>query len=158
MTGAAAGSYSLDLRAWDRSGAVTAWPELRGVPTSPGAVHVYRLDYAATGGTPLKLGGHFAEGRLLLAGNVTSPETRLAVGAASFPLVLFYGARIDPVSFNAHLNGDNISGRFTPEPDGYQIVRVPVRHGVNTLVLSVESAAASGAPATDTLRLVFRVE
>ncbi len=158
VTGAAPGSYSLDLRAWDRSGAVTSRPQLRGVPTGPGAVHVYRLDYAATGGMPLKLGGHFAEGRFLVAGNATSPETKLTAGTASFPLVLFYGGGIDPVSFDAHLNGDNISGRFTPEPDGYQIVRVPLRPGVNTLVLSVEGALTSGVPATDTLRLVFRVE
>src|SRR5262245_26714691 len=158
VTGAAPGSYSLDLRAWDRSGAAIARPELREVPTGPGAVHVYRLDYAATGGTPLKLGARFEEGRLLVAANATSSETRVAAGAASFPLVLFYGARIEPVSFNALLDGDNVTGRFTPEPGGYQIVRIPLRPGVNTLLLSVESAAGNGPPAVDTLRLVFRVE
>ena len=158
VTGAAPGTYSLDLRAWDRSGAASARPELREVPTGPGAVHVYRLDYVATGGTPLKLGGRFESGRLLVAANATSPETKVAAGVASFPLVLFYGARIDPVSFNALLDGDNITGRFTPEAGGYQIVRIPLRPGVNTLVLSVKGAAGNGPAAADTLRLVFRVE
>lgn len=159
VAGAAPGSYSLDLRAWDRSGAATSRPELREVLTGPGAVHVYRLDYAATDATPLKLGGRFEEGRLLVAANAMSPETKVAAGAASFPLVVFYGARIDPVSFNALLDGDNITGRFTPAPGGYQIVRIPLRAGVNTLILSVEGGAAgSEPPAVDTVRLVFRVE
>lgn len=158
VTGAAPGTYSLDLRAWDRTGAASARPELGEVPTGPGVVHVYRLDYVATGGTPLKLGSRFEEGRLLVAANATSPETKVAVGAAIFPLVLFYGARIDPVSFTALLDGDNITGRFTPEPGGYQIVRIPLRPGVNTLVLSVEGAAGGSQPAVDTLRLGFRVE
>jgi hypothetical protein len=158
VTGASPGTYSLDLRGWDRSGAATARPELRDVPTGPGIVHVYRLAYAASAGTPLKLGGRFEEGRLLVAANAAGPETRLAGGAAGFPLVLFYGARIDPVSFNALLNGDNITGRFTPEPDGYEVVRIPLRPGVNTLVLSVAGAPGGGQPTADSLRLVFRVE
>jgi hypothetical protein len=37
-------------------------------------------------------------------------------------------------------------------------VRIPLKPGVNTLLLSVESAAGHGPPAVDTLRLVFRVE
>jgi hypothetical protein len=158
VTGAAPGSYSLDLRAWDRSGAATSRPDLREVPTGPGAVHVYRLDYGATAAMPLKLGGRFEEGRLLVVANATSAETKVAAGAATFPLVLFYGARIDPVSFNALLDGDNITGRFTPEPGGYQIVRIPLRPGLNTLMLSVEGAAGNRPAAADTLRLVFRVE
>jgi len=85
-------------------------------------------------------------------------ETRLKPGVTGFPLVIFYSARIKPVTFNALLNGDNISGRFTPEPEGYQIVRIPLAPGPNTLVLSVDGDTASGLAATDTHRLVFRVE
>jgi len=65
---------------------------------------------------------------------------------------------LKPVTFNALLNGDNISGRFTPEPEGYQIVRIPLTPGRNTLVLSVAGATASGQPAPDTHRLLLRVE
>jgi hypothetical protein len=56
------------------------------------------------------------------------------------------------------LNGDNISGRFTPEPEGYEIVRIPLVPGPNTLLLSVEGTTAGGRTVTDTHSLVFRVE
>lgn len=158
VTGIAPGSYSLDLRAWDRSGTATARPELRDVPTEPGVVHLYRLDYASTARTPLKLAGRVDGDRFLAYANPTSAETRLRAGVTSFPLVIFYGARIKPVTFNALLNGDNISGRFTPEPEGYQIVRIPLAVGLNTLVLSVEGTTASGQTVPDTHRLLFRVE
>jgi len=77
-------------------------------------VHVYRLDYASTASTPLKLSSRFEGDRLLAYANPTNAETRLKAGVTSFPLIIFYGARIKPVTFNALLNGDNISGRFTP--------------------------------------------
>jgi hypothetical protein len=123
-------------------------------------VHLYRLDYASTAKTPLKLGGRFdgEANRFLAYANPTSTDIRLRAGITSFPLVIFYGARITPVTFNAMLNGDNISGRFTPEPEGYQIVRIPLAPGLNTLVLSVEGTTVSGQTATDTHRFVFRVE
>ncbi|MBI2527370.1 MAG: hypothetical protein HYV93_15460 [Candidatus Rokubacteria bacterium] len=160
VTGTAGGSYSLDLRAWDRSGTATARPELRDVPTEPGIVHLYRLDYASTARTPLTLGGRFdgEASRFLAYASPTSPDTRLRAGVTSFPLVIFYGARVRPVTFSALLNGDNITGRFTPKPEGYQVVRIPLGPGLNTLVLSIEGNTASGQTATDTHRLVFRVE
>jgi hypothetical protein len=158
VTGTAPESYTLALRAWDRSGTVTVTPELRDVPTEPGVVHLYRLDYASTGRAPLKLAGRFEGDRLLAYANHPSTEARLRAGVTSFPLIIFYGAGIKPVTFNALLNGDNISGRFTPEPEGYQIVRIPLVPGPNTLLLSVEGTTASGRTVTDTHRLVFRVE
>ena len=158
VTGAAPGSYTLDLHARDRNGTASARPEFRDVPTGPGVVHLYRLDYASTASVPVKLGGRFEGDRLLAYASSMGTETRLMAGVTSFPLVIFYGARIRPVTFNALLNGDNISGRFTPEPNGYQIVRIPLVPGPNALVLSVEGASASGQMITDTHRLVFRVE
>jgi len=158
VTGTSPGSYTLALDGWDRAGTAIARPELRDVPTGPGVVHVYRVDYASAAGTPLKLGRRFENDRLLAYANVPSAEMRLGAGITSFPLAIFYGSRINPVTFNALMNGDNISGRFTPEPEGYQIVSIPLVPGVNTLVLSVEGATASDQTATDTQRLVFRVE
>jgi len=153
VTGTTVGTYTLDVRAWDRNG-VVARPELRDVPTAPGMVHRYRLDYMAAGGTPLRLGGGFEGDRLLGFAMPIGAETRLAVGSTSFPLTIFYNVQIDPVTFNALLNGDNISGRFTPKPGAYQIVRIPLRSGVNTLVLSVDGASGGA----ETRRHVFRVD
>jgi len=158
VTGTAPGSYTLDLRAWDRNGTAAARPMLRDVPTGPGVVHIYRLDYASTAGAPLKLGGRFEGDRLLGYGNYAGAEAKLSPLTTSFPLVIFYGAGIKPVTFNALLNGNNVSGRFTPEPEGYQIVRIPLASGPNALVLSVEGTNAGGQTITDTQRLVFRVE
>ncbi len=141
----------------DLVGTVGARPELRDVPPGPGVVHVYGLDYAATAAIPLKLRGRFEADRLLAYANAGSAEIRLGAGATSFPLVIFYGAGIEPVTFDALLNGDNISGRFTPEPDGYQIVQIPLAPGLNTLALSVEGIAA-GWVVRDVQHLVFRVE
>jgi hypothetical protein len=81
VTGTAPGSYALDLRAWDRSGTATAQPELRDVPTEPGVVHHYRLDYASTAKTPLKLAGRAEGDRLLAYANPASTETRLRGGS-----------------------------------------------------------------------------
>jgi hypothetical protein len=155
VPGSAAGTYTLDFRASDRDGRATVRPELRDVPTAPGSVQLYRLDYAASGRAPLKLGGRFEKDRLLAYANPTSTETRLRLDVTSVPLVIFYGAAIEPASFSALVNGVNISGRFMPEPDGYEIVRIPLLFGVNTLVLSVASATTA---TVDTHRLVFRVE
>jgi hypothetical protein len=157
-TGTAPGSYTLDLRAWDRTGTASTRPMLRDVPTGPGVVHIYRLDYASTAKAPLKLSGRFERDRQLAYGNYAGTEAKLSPGATSFPLVIFYGAGIKPVTFNALLNGNNVSGRFTPEPEGYQIVQIPLASGPNALVLSVEGATAGGQTIADTHRLVFRVE
>jgi hypothetical protein len=157
VTGIASGAYTLDLRAWDRSGTATARPELRDVPTEPGIVHLYRLDYASTDRTPLKLTGRFERDRLLAYANLAGTEERFRAGATSFPLVIFYSAHIKRVTFNALLNGDNISARFTPEPEGYEIVRIPLAPGLNTMSLSVEGTTATG-HITDTHQLLFRVE
>src|SRR5262249_22876041 len=133
-------------------------PGARAVPTGPGVDPHYRLDYASTASAPVKLGGRFEGDRLLAYASSMGTETRLMAGVTSFPLVIFYGARIRPVTFNALLNGDNISGRFTPEPNGYQIGRIPLVPAPNALVWSVEGASASGQMITDTHRLVLRVE
>jgi hypothetical protein len=117
VTGTAPGSYTLDLRAWDRNGTASTRPVLRDVPTGPGVVHIYRLDYASTARAPLKLSGRFERDRQLAYGNYAGTEAKLSPGATSFPLVIFYGAGIKPVTFNALLNGNNVSGRFTPEPE-----------------------------------------
>ena len=74
VTGTAPGSYTLDLRAWDRSGTATARPELRDVPTEPGVTHLYHLDYASTAKTPLKLGGRFEDDRLLAYADPRAPR------------------------------------------------------------------------------------
>src|SRR5262249_32390653 len=140
------------------NGTASARPELRDVPTGPGVVHLYRLDYASTARVPAKLRGPFEGDRVLAYARSMCTETRLIADGTRAPRGIFYCARIRPRTFNAPRRGDDICGRFTPEPNGYQIVRIPLVPGPNALVLSVEGASASGQMITDTHRLVFRVE
>jgi len=66
-------------------------------------------------------------------------------------------ATIDPSSFAATLNGANISRRFKPIPDRYQVVPLKFALGSNTLILSVQGKTAGGQTATDTDQFGFSV-
>jgi hypothetical protein len=72
-----------------------------------------------------------------IGANPTATETRLHAGQSSFPLIVFYGNSIRPVTFTAMLDDANISSRFTPAPGTFEIVPLPLHRGSNTLVLSV---------------------
>ncbi|MBI2357532.1 MAG: hypothetical protein HYV04_01215 [Deltaproteobacteria bacterium] len=155
--------YTLDLRAWNRSGGGTSKPDFRDIPIDRGVVHLYALNYSGVAGVPLNVAGGFGgkeqtpdDGdKFLTYATPASPETRLPPGATSVPVLIFYGRSIKPVTFAAMLNDTNISSRFTPAPGTAQTVFVPLRPGPNTLVLSVDGTTAGGRVATDVDRLVF---
>jgi len=166
VSGTNAGNYSLDIRARDWEGAAAARPEFRNMPTARDAVHRYRLEYKATPKSSFNIAGAFdgsgekpgeINGFLTYANPIRS-EIRLEPGIARFPLLIFYGPSIQPTTFNAMLNGSNISGRFTPAPDKHELLWVPLRPGSNTLVMTVQGVTASGRTAKDTDELVFWVE
>ncbi|MBI2091283.1 MAG: hypothetical protein HYT78_21520 [Deltaproteobacteria bacterium] len=165
VAGTAVGRYTLDLRAGDRSGSATSKPDFRDIPIDRDVVHLYALDYSAVAENPLIVAGGFDgkgpisddRAKLLTYANPVSAETSLPPGTTNFPLLIFYGRSIKPVTFTAMLNDTNISSRFTPAPGTSQTVLVPLRPGSNTLVLSVDGTTASGSGATDVDRLVFLV-
>jgi hypothetical protein len=165
VSGTTAERYSLDIRARDRGGAAAARPEFRGVPTARDTVHLYRLEYRAAPKASYRVAGGFDGGgnkppevnELLTYANLAGPHTVVRPGAAKFPLLIFFGAAIRPDSFNAMLNGGNISSRFTPTPGQFELVWIPLEPGSNTLVLSVEGTTASGQRIKDTDELVFLV-
>lgn len=96
--------------------------------------------------------------KFLTYANPVSPQTRLAAGVTAFPLLIFYGPSIQPTTFNAMLNGNNISGRFMPGPDQYELVWIPLKPGSNALTLAVEGVTTSGQRTRDTDKLVFLAE
>lgn len=165
-TGTATGSYSLDIRVRDRGGKITARPEFRNVPTDRDAVHLYLLESKTTPNSAFKVAGGFDGGgqktpeanRLLTYANPTGPHIRLPARVSSFPLLIFYGAAIQPTTFSAMLNGSNISGRFTPVPDQSELVWVPLKPGSNMFALTAESVSAGGQRVKDTDELMFLVE
>ena len=159
------GDYALDVQGWDRNGDVTNRPYFRAIPTDRGTLHRYILDYSALAGASLSVSGGFKGKRdkpntgdaFLSYANPASAETRLHAGPTAFPLLIFYGGSIRPVTFTAMLNDTNISSWFSPQPGKSQKVFLPLRRGSNILVLSVDGTTAADQAVRVTDRLVFWV-
>jgi len=165
VMGTEAGTYSLYIRPQDKTGRSSAQFFSEGIPTYPGTVHQYVLEYSSTPGAVLKLSGGF-DGRgqrptdvnkFLSYSNPLSSRVQLEPGEKTFPLMIFYGATILPQTFRATLNGADIKGLFHPTPGGTEMVNLSLPTGSNSLVLSVDGTISSGRVATDTDRLVFSV-
>ena len=119
-------------------------------PCGPG--NAYTLEYTPTPGVSLKVTGGFDGGgetpsdvnEFLTYANPIAAQTTLRAGKTPFPLIIFYGATIDPPSFTATLNGANISRRFKPIPGRYQVIPLKFALGSNTLIPSVQGKTAGG--------------
>lgn len=83
-------------------------------------------------------------------------RTELPAGTTSYEVHVFYGATIDPATFQATLN-DAPFGGFTPVPGGNEVVAIPLSPGRNVLVLEVQGTRLDGRSATDRDRLTFVV-
>jgi hypothetical protein len=165
VVGTENGSYSLYIRPQDRAGKSPAQAFFAQMPTFPGAVHQYILEYSASPGSVLKLSGGFDGhgqrpsdvNKFLSYANPMSTRVQLRAGERTFPLMIFYGTTIQPQTFRATLNGTDITALFHPAPGGTELINLPLDPGSNPLVLSVDGATASGRMASDTDRLVFQV-
>ncbi|GEM_PF-2757423 len=87
----------------------------------------------------------------------TEPQTILEGGDKNYVVHVYYGRTIDPSTFTAELNRENVSNLFSPEAFTDEEVEIPLQRGRNTLVLSVEGTRNDGKKASDTDRLVFIV-
>jgi hypothetical protein len=87
----------------------------------------------------------------------TVVRTELTPGIDKYTLHIYYGKTIDPATFMAVLNKQDISLRFTPKPFSDQEVELSLQQGRNVLVLSVNGTRKDGRKAKDTDRLVFIV-
>lgn len=67
------------------------------------------------------------------------------------------GATVIPSSFNATLNGVDITSLFHPTPGHGEVVPIDLQQGKNVLVLSLNGNLQNRV-ATDTDRLVFNVQ
>jgi len=165
VTGIDTGSYKLYMHPIDEKAHSPNQPRFDNIPIEPGVIHAYTLDYTRTPGIPLKVIGGFDGGgerprdvnTFLTYANPIAAQTTLRAGKTPFPLIIFYGAAIDPASFTATLNGANISRRFKPIPGRYQVVPLKFALGSNTLILSVQGKTAGGQVATDTDQFGFSV-
>lgn len=121
---------------------------LKALPVLPGQHYSFTLGFEPGS---LKLSGGFAPSRrkglkapaLLSYATPTTHAYVLPRGVRLAPLVIFYGEEMDPASFSAAVNGRTVTGRFHPKAGGWEVVRVPVVPGKNTLELSARGAGKS---------------
>ena len=83
-------------------------------------------------------------------------QTTLPAGTTTYNMIISYGDTIIPSTFNAELNGMDITSLFNPAPGGTEAVTLNLSQGRNTLVLSVD-ANLTNRIAGDKDRLVFIV-
>ncbi len=89
--------------------------------------------------------------------NPTAVSTTLPPGVRKFDLAVFYGPTTVPTTFTAELNGVAITPKFHPTPGSFDVVRLDLQPGSNTLILSVEGTRSDGRRGRDTDRLTFSV-
>ncbi|MBN1618386.1 hypothetical protein JW887_03525 [Candidatus Dojkabacteria bacterium] len=165
IIGTGTGNYNLEIYATDREGSSSA-DRFSEVPISPGKIHTFLFDYSRESGTFLDTYGVFdGKGqrprdvnKFLSYSQPTQVTTELTSGEMSYELILIYSENINPSTFTADLNGQDISNFFDPAPNKYEIVNIDLSMGRNTLILSVEGTLDSGRSATDKDRLVFIVK
>jgi hypothetical protein len=164
VTGTGEGHYDLqvirtDLRSSDRT-------VVADVPITTGEVHSYRFSFdgdAVDSGVPLRLGGAFTGGgqradvdEILTYSRPAQRRTELPPGTTAYPLMISYGAGLDPTSFSAELNRTDVSSLFAPAPGVAETVDLPLGPGRNVLVLKADGLVGSRT-ATDSDRLTFTV-
>jgi hypothetical protein len=164
VIGTDTGTYSADFTAYDinfdRSEAGVS-----DVPTALDVENVYKITFAKTAGSQIQVAGGFDGGgqrprdvnRFLTYTSPTQASTSLPTGTSSYPLQVVYGATIIPSSFNATLNGADITPLFHPAPGTGEIVSITLQQGRNVLLLSIDGNLPNRV-ATDNDRLVFNVQ
>jgi hypothetical protein len=164
VTGTGTGTYMLDMNTWSRTNA-QGKVVFADVPIIPGVKHSYDFDFdpASTTSGAIRIGGGFPGGGQSSTVNAflsysapTESQIALPAGTKSYPLMVFYGAGIDPATFTAELNGVSVASLFTPKPGGMNVVNVPLVSGRNVLILRVRGADGSRMP-RDADRFVFKV-
>jgi hypothetical protein len=158
VIGTHAGRYEVSMYASDTAGQpTTSDVEVSDIPTRPGLTHRYVFEYAGTPpASPTRLAGAYGEGeRLLTYAYPIGPRTEVVAGQASVSLIVFYAPTILRESFQATLDGRDVSARFRPTPGGRDVVTLPLAPGTSALVLSVRADMPGSHTSTQTDRLEF---
>lgn len=156
VIGTDSGSYLLEVFAYssDPSVAMIGVASVKRFPDviiAKGNVHRYEFTFQNKTGCRFFRGGFYGGGndnietdQLLTYANPVDRLTSLPAGATSFPLNIFYGNSIIVRSFQAKLNGVDISLSFQPTPDTNQITVLKLTRGRNEIALSVGGSSSSG--------------
>lgn len=135
------------------------------IATAPGVVHTYKINFTGTVGSQLEVAGNFDGGgqrprdvnKFLSYINPTDTSTVLPTGTTSYPLTIIYNKAVVTNSFQATLDGADVSSLFNPKPGSLETVNVPLQSGKHTLILSIEGNL-SNRTAKDTDRLILDVQ
>jgi len=163
VTGTGTGTYNADIYAVDASQNVPSIT-IKDVPTSLNQVQTYVVHFDHTNAANVDFTGGFDGGgqrprdvnKFLTYANPSSSSTTLPAGTTSYPLIIFYSTAMLPATFNATLNGVDITSQFAPAPGTMQIVSLSLSSGRNVLKLSTDGQLPSRV-ATDSDRLVLQV-
>jgi hypothetical protein len=164
VTGTGEGAYSLEVFACDREGGVS-YRDAVDVPILPNEVQEFVLDYSRAGGSQINVAAGFdGKGqrprdvnRFLSYLRPSQVTTELPAGQLTYDLVILYDRSILVNTFQAVLNGQDITSSFSPSVETSEMVRLNLAPGVNTLWLSVDGVLPNGHVASDKDRLVFQV-
>jgi len=161
VIGTNTGTYSLDIMAYDPE-ANPSLKRFEDISISQGEIHTYSFYYPKTVGADISIG--FDGGgqrprdvnKFLSYARPSKRQTTLPAGTTNYIMIISYGDSIIPATFNAELNGMDITSLFNPAPGGTEAVTLNLSQGRNTLVLSVD-ANLPNRIAEDKDRLVFIV-
>lgn len=87
----------------------------------------------------------------------TQAQTEMQPDTTHYTIHLYYGRTINPETFKAELNKQDITQQFSPTPLTDQEVEISLQKGRNVLILSTEGVRKDGKKANDKDRLVFIV-
>jgi len=163
VTGTHSGDYSLSVATANLQTSAIQQAGVGG-QIIEGGTATYILDLASMPASTMLFSGIFDGGgqrprdvnKFLTYSNPTQNQTSLPAGTTAFPLQIVYGKTIIPSTFQAILNGVNISSMFSPTRASGQQVMLHLQKGKNVLGLSVDGQLADRI-ATDKDSLTFVV-
>lgn len=163
--GTGVGTYSAVFNTTSARCGQDAVQQLLDVPTTPGEVHSYEFSYDPTSTTrSLSLRGAFQGGGqrdevdgFLSYVTPTAHQTGLPAGTFSTKVTVLYGTSVIPSTFQAVLEGTDVTSWFHPVPGGREAISIRPVTGRNVLKLSVRGSVGARS-ASDQDQLVFLVQ
>jgi len=161
VIGTDAGTYTLEISISDPEFNLSG-KKFRDIAITKDEIHAYSFYYPKTIGADISIGYDGGGQRpsdvnkFLSYIRPSERQTTLPAGTTTYYMMIRYGDTIIPATFNAELNGMDITSLFNPAPGGTEAVTLNLSQGRNTLVLSVD-ANLTNRIAGDKDRLVFIV-
>ena len=123
VIGTDTGTYTLEIRAYDPE-LNCSMREFEDISINQGEIHTYSFYYPKTVGADISI-GYDGGGqrpsdvnRFLSYMRPSERQTTLPAGTTTYNMIISYGDTIIPSTFNAELNGMDITSLFNPAPGG----------------------------------------